>query len=420
LQEPPLRTRSWIDLSGAGTANVVVIEFLASGRAAKPEEWLRLNTLETQAAAAWKLAQRSIEIAGAEASVRAIYARADAAYFTGQLAEMRQAALDALMKGRPIPTSAAEWDAKALIGLNAISEAAIAAIDSAVGKAGASAAAARRELAIAVAAMMFATSFAAAAIIIVQARVVRGILDLVDAMRRLAEGQRQAAMNQIADAFERTAGGIVGRVASSADALQATAKTMATTAAGTAERSFTVAAAADEAAANAGTVAATSEELGTLVREIGRQVTGSADLARAAVDEADRAAELVEALTASVARIDEVVGLISGIAAQTNLLALNATIEAGPRRRGRQGFRGGGRRSEGAGRPDRQGDRRDRPADPAGARGDGSGGIGDRTHRRPHPRDRRCCGLDRGRGRGAGGGDAGDRAERRPGGRRHW
>ncbi|MCJ2087825.1 methyl-accepting chemotaxis protein [Methylobacterium sp. E-005] len=370
------RAATWVARQNAGAANVVVLEFLASGRAAKPEEWLRLNTLEAQAAAAWKLAQRSIEIAGAETPLRAIYARADGAYFTGRTGEMRQAAFEALMKGRPIPTSATEWDAKSMIGLNAVSEAAIAAIDAAVGKARASAAAARQELVIAVAAMMLAAGFAGAAIVIVQVRVVRGILGLVDAMRRLAggqldtavpgasrtdelgamaravqvfkdnlirtgaleeeaagarrtaEAQRQTVMHQMADAFERAAGGIVGRVASSAGALQATAKAMAATAAETAERSFTVAAAADQAAANVGTVAAASEELGTSVREIGRQVSGSADLARAAVDEADRTAELVEALTASVARIDEVVGLISGIAAQTNLLALNATIEA--------------------------------------------------------------------------------------------
>jgi methyl-accepting chemotaxis protein len=57
-------------------------------------------------------------------------------------------------------------------------------------------------------------------------------------------------------------------------------------------------------------------------------VDGSAELAQLAVAEADRTGDLVQALSGAVARIGEVVGMISTIASQTNLLALNATIEA--------------------------------------------------------------------------------------------
>ena len=64
------------------------------------------------------------------------------------------------------------------------------------------------------------------------------------------------------------------------------------------------------------------------MQEIGRQVQGSAQLARAAADEAGRTVRLVEDLSAAVMKIGDVVALISGIAGQTNLLALNATIEA--------------------------------------------------------------------------------------------
>ncbi|KMO30528.1 hypothetical protein VP06_21635 [Methylobacterium aquaticum] len=146
--------------------------------------------------------------------------------------------------------------------------------------------------------------------------------------RASTEEQRRAGMRQMAAAFERAVGGIVGEVASSAGALQATAWTMTAAASETAGRSATAAAAAGEASGNVGAVAAAAEELGASVGEIGRQVDGSAALARAAVTEADRSGALVQELSNAVARIGDVVGLISSIAAQTNLLALNATIEA--------------------------------------------------------------------------------------------
>ncbi|MCJ2140419.1 methyl-accepting chemotaxis protein [Methylobacterium sp. E-066] len=146
--------------------------------------------------------------------------------------------------------------------------------------------------------------------------------------RLAAEEQRKTGMRQMAENFERAVGGIIGMVSSSATELQATAQTMTATATETASQSTTVAAAAEEAASNVNTVAAAAEELGSSVQEIGRQVSGSAELAQLAVYEADQTGALVQELSAAVARIGDVVGLISTIAGQTNLLALNATIEA--------------------------------------------------------------------------------------------
>ncbi|AWI89605.1 methyl-accepting chemotaxis protein [Methylobacterium sp. DM1] len=146
--------------------------------------------------------------------------------------------------------------------------------------------------------------------------------------RASAEEQRKAGMRQMADAFERSVGGIVSAVSSSATELQATAQTMTGTAAETASQSVSVAAAAEQAATNVHTVAAAAEELGSSVQEIGRQVSGSSDLARVAVGEADQTLNLVQALSQASARIGDMVGLIANIASQTNLLALNATIEA--------------------------------------------------------------------------------------------
>ena len=170
-------------------------------------------------------------------------------------------------------------------------------------------------------------------------RAVEGIKEMVARkaaeqaeMQRIADAaaaaERTRTMTELADRFEEAVGGIVGRVSSSATALQTTAATMSGTATETASQATTVAAAAEEAAANVNTVAAAAEELGTSVQEIGRQVSNSAELAQAAVAESGQTSALVQELDGAVARIGDVVGLISSIAGQTNLLALNATIEA--------------------------------------------------------------------------------------------
>ncbi|GAB6845213.1 methyl-accepting chemotaxis protein [Methylorubrum rhodinum] len=156
----------------------------------------------------------------------------------------------------------------------------------------------------------------------------RRLEEETQAARASAEEQRKAGMRQMADGFERAVGGIVGMVSSSATELQATAQQMTASAGQTASRSASVAASAEEAATNVNTVAAAAEELGSSVHEIGRQVGTSAALAQTAVAESDRTAALVQALKLSSAKIGDMVGLISNIAAQTNLLALNATIEA--------------------------------------------------------------------------------------------
>ena len=146
--------------------------------------------------------------------------------------------------------------------------------------------------------------------------------------RAASETQRQDAMRALADGFEAAVGGVVRAVSMAATELQSTAESMSAAATVTAQQSTTVASAAEQAASNINTVAAAAEELGTTVTEIGRQVQSSAGFASAAVTEAGKSAGLMEILRAGAARIGDVVGLISGIAAQTNLLALNATIEA--------------------------------------------------------------------------------------------
>ena len=140
--------------------------------------------------------------------------------------------------------------------------------------------------------------------------------------------ERAQKMAQLVRNFEKSAEEMVGRLASGATELEATAKSMTSTAAQTDQQAVTVAAAAEEASTGVQTVAAAAEELSASIAEIGRQVAQSSRIADGAVTDAQRTDTTVRALAEAAEKIGHVVGLIANIAGQTNLLALNATIEA--------------------------------------------------------------------------------------------
>jgi methyl-accepting chemotaxis protein len=75
-------------------------------------------------------------------------------------------------------------------------------------------------------------------------------------------------------------------------------------------------------------VATATEELSMSVDEIGQQATAATKVTSNAVSQAGATTAMMQGLVTAVARIGEVIELISAIASQTNLLALNATIEA--------------------------------------------------------------------------------------------
>ena len=71
-----------------------------------------------------------------------------------------------------------------------------------------------------------------------------------------------------------------------------------------------------------------SQQVIAAIAQIADQVQQGSALGRDAVARADAARGTIEALARAAGQIDDIVGVISGIAAKTNLLALNATIEA--------------------------------------------------------------------------------------------
>ena len=121
---------------------------------------------------------------------------------------------------------------------------------------------------------------------------------------------------------------IVSSVSGAATEMEASSQSMAATAEETSQQSSNIAAAAEETAMNVQSVASATEELTASVDEVGRQIKQSAEIAKAAVEQAQKTNEQVEGLSNAANKIGEVISLINDIASQTNLLALNATIEA--------------------------------------------------------------------------------------------
>lgn len=149
-----------------------------------------------------------------------------------------------------------------------------------------------------------------------------------EAAERRAIEEKKRAMNQMADDFEKSVGGIVNVVASAATELQASSKNLSEMADQTSRQTSTVAAATEEASTSVQTVASAAEELSASISEINRQVEESSRVAANAVEEVKKTDKTVSTLSEAAAQIGDVVKLIQDIAEQTNLLALNATIEA--------------------------------------------------------------------------------------------
>ncbi len=119
---------------------------------------------------------------------------------------------------------------------------------------------------------------------------------------------------KLADDFEQNVGAVVQAVSAAATEMQASAGSMT--------------AAVEDTTAKSASMAAASEELASTVDEISRQVMQSSEIARSAVEEANKSNELIIGLADGAQKIGDIVNLIQDIASQTNLLALNATIEA--------------------------------------------------------------------------------------------
>lgn len=147
-------------------------------------------------------------------------------------------------------------------------------------------------------------------------------------MKRRAAEEQKEALNNMADRFEETVGGIVEAVARAAEEMQDSARSLSVVAEETNSQATAVAAATVQTSANVQTVATAAEELASSINEISHQVSEAASVTQNAVSAVGKTGEAVNELSEVAANIGEVIELIRGVAEQTNLLALNATIEA--------------------------------------------------------------------------------------------
>jgi methyl-accepting chemotaxis protein len=172
----------------------------------------------------------------------------------------------------------------------------------------------------------------------VMARAVEAFKQNAIAMRRLeadkaqqeerTAAEKQAALRQLADAFEAELLSVVSSVVAAATQFQQNANLMNTAAGETNRQSKVVASAAEQAIGNVRSVANAAEDLSHSIEGIGQQASAAAKITAKAVSQASATTEMVQSLATAVNRIGEVIELIESIASQTNLLALNATIEA--------------------------------------------------------------------------------------------
>ncbi len=146
--------------------------------------------------------------------------------------------------------------------------------------------------------------------------------------KKKATEEAQERLFNLTENFSGVISGIVAAITEASRNMQATARSMSSTAEDTNRRAASVASAAKLASENVQTVAAATEELSSSVSEISRQVSHSAEVAQSAVEKSVKTDRQVQGLAEAAQKIGEVVDLINDIATQTNLLALNATIEA--------------------------------------------------------------------------------------------
>jgi len=155
----------------------------------------------------------------------------------------------------------------------------------------------------------------------------RRLAEQTEAEQRARE-HRQQTIESVINDFRLEIEQLVGLVAGNADQMEATARALAAIAEEARERAGTAASASGLASDGVQTVAAAAEELSASIGEISRQTDTATAVAQRATGEAKKTDATISGLADAATRIGNVITLIKAIAEQTNLLALNATIEA--------------------------------------------------------------------------------------------
>ncbi len=137
-------------------------------------------------------------------------------------------------------------------------------------------------------------------------------------------GQLVSSVTSVA----RTISGMVANVRSNAAFVSHAGKTLARDNHQLADRTEQQAANVEQTAASVEQISATVQESANTASVASQQAGNAREVADAGSATMAEAVQAVEAVQASAKRMDEIVGVIDGLAFQTNILALNAAVEA--------------------------------------------------------------------------------------------
>jgi methyl-accepting chemotaxis protein len=371
-----LRQAAWSARSFAGTVAIGLLPPIAEGRPFKDGEGEAVNASLLQAKALWKFVRDVSAESGASAEIRQAYKEATAAFFEGPFAEELDAQMKLLSSGSKSSLVLDDWRIAGSTATTKLGQLSTVTLDSLDDAAKADGRAATWQLVINVALLLVTLLLWAAAWAIVTRRLARPMAAMTSAMGRLAQNdvavdipglghkdeigemaaamevfkqnatriaalsaeeeareakagaERQRMRDELAETFERTVGGVLGRVVSAVDVLNDSARALSDHAEATARQTSAAAAAASQATSNVQTVAGATEELSSSIAEIGSRVENAATVVRETGETASATRAKISELQQAAGQIGTIVELIDNIASQTNLLALNATIEA--------------------------------------------------------------------------------------------
>ena len=139
---------------------------------------------------------------------------------------------------------------------------------------------------------------------------------------------RASSIEQIIADFRATVTNVIGSVTENVSSMEATARNLSTIARNADQQARGVALSSEATSTNVRTVAGATEELGASIHEINEKAMQAHAVAQRATETAHSTDQFVNKLSVGATRIGDVIKLIQAIAQQTNLLALNATIEA--------------------------------------------------------------------------------------------